>query len=35
MATDIPTSPIASPVAWVALTIDCPTAEVQELAYRG
>jgi catechol 2,3-dioxygenase-like lactoylglutathione lyase family enzyme len=30
VATDIPTSPPPSPVAWVALTIDCPNAEVQE-----
>ncbi len=30
VATDIPTPPPASPVAWVALTIDCPNAEVQE-----
>jgi catechol 2,3-dioxygenase-like lactoylglutathione lyase family enzyme len=30
VATDIPTSPPASPVAWVALTIDCPNPEVQE-----
>jgi hypothetical protein len=30
VATDIPTSPIPSPIAWVALTIDCPHAEVQE-----
>lgn len=30
MAADIPTSPTSSPVAWVALTIDCPDAEVRE-----
>ncbi len=30
MATDITTSPAASPIAWVALTIDCPDAQVQE-----
>ena len=30
MPTDGLTSPIHSPVAWVALTIDCPDAEVQE-----
>jgi len=34
VATDLPTSPTASPVAWVALTIDCPTAEVQERLRR-
>lgn len=30
MAADITTSPVASPVAWVALKIDCADAEVQE-----
>lgn len=30
MATDTPSSTLTSPVAWVALTIDCPNAEVQE-----
>ncbi len=30
VAADITTSPVASPVAWVALTIDCPDAKVQE-----
>jgi hypothetical protein len=30
MVADSPTSSIASPITWVALTIDCPDAEVQE-----
>ncbi len=30
MVADSPTSSAASPIAWVALTIDCPDAEVQE-----
>jgi catechol 2,3-dioxygenase-like lactoylglutathione lyase family enzyme len=34
VATDLSTSPTASPIAWVALTIDCPTAEVQERLVR-
>ncbi len=30
VATNIPTSPPESPIAWVALTIDCPNDEVHE-----
>ena len=30
MVADSPISSFASPIAWVALTIDCPDAEVEE-----
>jgi len=34
VATDITTSPVESPIAWVALAIECPDVDVQEQLRR-